>query len=157
MGYRWQGSACGKKRRLARSPRSTPTQSTPTQFAGNIGAQPKGGMRGRRLYEVAASAHRPCYMDVEYTCTDRIETCVRACVRACTHTNTHTHSSHISPVLNLASLLYLTLGSPASPSEEPKAWGPHSCDATVRSDQDRSLPALYNHSKSWYYNGDRSV
>jgi len=64
---------------------STPTQSTPTQHAGNIGAQPKDGMRGRRLYEVAASAHRPCYMDVEYTCTDRVETCVRAC----THPNTH--------------------------------------------------------------------
>lgn len=50
---------------------SIPTQSTPTQYAGNIGAQPRDGMRGRRLSEVAVrarrSAHRPCYMDVEYT------------------------------------------------------------------------------------------
>lgn len=127
---------------------STPTQSTPTQHAGNIGAQPKDGMRGRRLYGVAASAHRPCYMDIEYTCTDSRRACAAHILEG---------TSHLSPVLNLASLLYLTLGSPAKASEEPKAWGPHSYDATVRSDQDRSLPASYNHSKSWYCNGDRSV
>ena len=62
-------------------------------------------------------------------------------VRACVHTSKHTLSSHISPVLNLASLLDLTLvrRQVHEHSEEPKACGPHSCDATVRSDQ-RSEP-----------------
>lgn len=39
---------------------STPTQSTPTQHAGNIGAQPKDGMRGRRLSEVCCG----CFVGV---------------------------------------------------------------------------------------------
>lgn len=74
---------------------STPTQSTPTQYAGNIGAQPKDGMRGQRLSEVAVrarrSAHRPFYMDVGYTCTDF------GCAFVWTDAaHTHTHSSHIT-------------------------------------------------------------
>jgi hypothetical protein len=66
-------------------------------------------------------------------------------VRACVHTQTHPHTSHISPVLNLASLLYLTLGSPASPCEEPEPCGPllrRYCAIRSRSEPPCSLQPL---------------
>jgi hypothetical protein len=97
---------------------STPAQSTPTQYAGNIGAQPKDGMRGRRLSEVCcacfcSSAHRPawCYMDWSNIHVQTQD--VRACGCTPRHHDIHT-PNNISPVLNpVCSLLHLTLGSSA--------------------------------------------
>ena len=130
MAYRRQGSACVWEEETARplTTTSTPTQSTPTQYAGNIGAQPKDGMRGRRLSEVAVrarrSAHRPSYMDVEYTvCMYRQTLDVR--VRGWQQqASVHTHTLLISLFSIWPALLSPTLGSPAKASEEPKAWGP---------------------------------
>ena len=123
-------SVCGKKETACppaaqHSWYSTPTQSTPTQstptptrYAGNRGAQPKDGMRGRRLSEVCcacfcSSAHRPawCYMDWSNIHVQTQD--VRACGCTPRHHDIHT-PNNISPVLNpVCSLLHLTLGSSA--------------------------------------------
>lgn len=86
---------------------STPTQSIPTQHAGNIGAQPKDGMAcagGGCLRLLCVLTDHPIWTS-RYTV--RVQTDFgRACAWAAAAAAAHTHASHIysiiSLVLNLA-------------------------------------------------------
>jgi hypothetical protein len=86
---------------------STPTQSIPTQHAGNIGAQPKDGMAcagGGCLRLLCVLTDHPIWTS-KYT-VDVQTDFGRACAWAAAATAAHTHASHtysiISLVLNLA-------------------------------------------------------